>query len=220
LLVANDEISTVEEQRIHELVAQIELDYTCVFSLLLLTPVKQQWHWRGSSLWLNIQTDGIWLWSADDRSLADQLAWSRRFTPNGAFQMTAVQYDEIRIHMEHAAEDLAIAELLINSWKERAAIGHCYYAAFYAASALLLTKGISRAKHSGVKSALGLHFFKTGILPAAWSKLYEKLQAEREAATYDMAYEPGKQVAVERLRWANEFVALTRNYLIENGFLK
>ena len=44
------------------------------------------------------------------------------------------------------------------------AISRAYYAMFYSATALLLTKGISRSKHSGVYSAFGQHFVKPGLI--------------------------------------------------------
>ena len=38
----------------------------------------------------------------------------------------------------------------------------CYYAAFHAAQALLLTEGLTADTHQGVVSLFGLHFAKTG----------------------------------------------------------
>ena len=219
LILTTQEIDGAAEAALRDIAHASEWEHSCVLSILIFPPSKQEWHRRGSSFWLNVQTDGLTLYSASEQPLLNRNAWSSRFTPERGYQITDAQYDEIRIHMEHAADDLEIAELLINSWKERAAIGHCYYAVFYAASALLLTKGIVQAHHSGVRSQLSLHFFKSKILPPEWSTLYQTLQEERESATYNIEYEPGEAIAAQRLQWAEEFVDTARRYLIENKFL-
>ena len=38
----------------------------------------------------------------------------------------------------------------------------CYYAAFHAAQAMLLTEGLTADTHQGIVSLFGLHFAKTG----------------------------------------------------------
>ena len=117
--------------------------HNCVLSPLLMLPDEQQWHRRGSSLWRNIQRDGIGLWKKPPSALRLDTDFEYRKNPaSGAYVMTSAQYDEIRIYLENSAEDFAAADLLIRSGMERLAISHCYYAVFYAASALLLTKGI------------------------------------------------------------------------------
>jgi uncharacterized protein (UPF0332 family)/predicted nucleotidyltransferase len=219
LVVLNQEVTRKEMSAIRALARELNLTHGAEINPLVLAPDSFAWHRRGSSLWLNIQTDGIWLWAADGLSRADRGALYQRFTSAGEYGMTDVQYEEIRIYMEHAAEDLNAATLMLNAHMERVAMTHCYYAVFYAASALLLTKGITRARHGGVRGELGRHFFKTGILPSAWGRMYAKLQEEREQATYDMSYEPGAQLAHERLQWAREFVDAARAYLVEHDYL-
>jgi len=219
MVVLNREVARDERSAIRALAHEPNSTHGTEINPLVLTPKSVGWHARGSSLWLNIQTDGLWLWAADGVSRADRNALDQRFTPTGAYHMTDVQREEIQICMERAAGDLEAAQLLIDSWKERQAIGHCYYAVFYAASALLLTKGVTRARHGGVRGELGRHFFKTGILPSEWSNLYAQLQEERENATYDMNYEPGAQLAEQRLQWAREFTETVRTYLTENNYL-
>lgn len=66
------------------------------------------------------------------------------------------------------------------------AVGRAYYAFFYAASALLLTKGLSRSKHSGVISSFRQHFVKTGAFGPDLSDAYGKAMESRESADYDL----------------------------------
>ena len=220
LIVLNREVTRAEQSAISGLAFEPKMRHECDLMALVMTPKKFAWHKRGSSLWLNIQTDGVWLWSSGYVvPIPNQHVIREQFSPSGAYMLTESQYDEIRIFFERADDDLDTARLLLNSWKERPAIGHCYYAVFYAASALLLTKGITRAKHSGVQSELGRYFFKERILPPEWGEMYRKLQKEREDATYNLEYEPGEEVAEQRLAWAREFVDTARPYLTRAGYL-
>lgn len=220
LVLTSVDVDKQTTEAIKAISHESEWCHDAVLSVLIFAPSTQQWHGRGSSFWLNIQTDGIVLYAKAGTQILNRNAWPERFTPESRYQMTDAQYDEIRIHMERTTEDLTAACLMLDSHLERPAIAHCYYAVFHAASALFLTKGIVQARHSGVRSQLGFHFFKSAILPPEWSKLYETLQDERESATYSMDYEPGSEVAEQRLVWAKEFVDTARRHLIEHNFLK
>ncbi len=171
LIVLNREATREEQSAICGLAFELKMRHECDLMALVMTPKTFAWHGGGSSLWLNIQTDGIWLWSSGYVvPEPNHCVIREQFSDSGEYMLTESQYDEIRIYFERADDDLDTARLLLDSWKERQAIGLCYYAAFYAASALLLTQGITRAKHSGIRSALGQYFFKEDILPPHWSK--------------------------------------------------
>ena len=43
-------------------------------------------------------------------------------------------------------------------------VSRCYYAMFFMAEAVLLTKGITAHSHKGVISLFGRHFVKTGLV--------------------------------------------------------
>ena len=51
---------------------------------------------------------------------------------------------------------------------------------FYAVSALLASRGLSSAKHSGVRSLFGRHFVKIGIVPAQLAALHNELYEYRQ----------------------------------------
>jgi uncharacterized protein (UPF0332 family) len=52
------------------------------------------------------------------------------------------------------------------------ATSRAYYAMFYATSALLVSKGISRSKHTGVHSAFGEYFVKPGLIELQYSRMW------------------------------------------------
>jgi len=53
---------------------------------------------------------------------------------------------------------------LLESRSYLGAVNRFYYAAFYAARALLATKGLDSSKHSGVITLFQRHFVKTGLI--------------------------------------------------------
>jgi uncharacterized protein (UPF0332 family) len=67
-----------------------------------------------------------------------------------------------------------------------AAVNRAYYAIFYAANALLATKGLERSKHSGVIVAFRQHFVKTGLIEPEFSRYYGAAMDERHAGDYDL----------------------------------
>lgn len=221
LVLTKTELTNVEQQAIRNLGSQPGYDHNCVLSVLVMTPQEQAWHGRGSSLWRNIQKDGIVLWPA----LQASLRWDEKFLYKNqpvseGYVMTEAQYEEIRIYLENSDEELVRAEVLAQSGMERLAISRCYYAIFYATTALLLTKGVIRAKHGGTRAALGEYFIRTGILPREVGELYKLLQGEREMADYRLnADPPWEDVIEQRIVQAKEFVATIRLYLIQNGYL-
>ena len=78
---------------------------------------------------------------------------------------------EIQLYLDRAHQDLQAAESNLNQGFYGVAVSRAYYAMFYATSALLASKGISRSKHSGVHSAFGEYFVKTGLIETEYVKM-------------------------------------------------
>ncbi len=220
LILTKRAVTGQEKAAITHLARECSGMYDCLLRPLLLSPAEQQWHQCGSSLWRNIQHDGIGLWqsTSSKMQIARQFAYKEN-PANQDYVMTEAQYDEIYLHLEHSREELETAEILIRASRDRKAILSCYYALFYAASALLLTKGMTRAKHSGVESALHRYFITPGLLSKEMGKLYTALHSERELADYNMVFNPEDELAEQRLHQAQEFVGAVRTYLIQNDYL-
>ncbi|HXF93529.1 MAG TPA: HEPN domain-containing protein [Nitrospiraceae bacterium] len=73
---------------------------------------------------------------------------------------------EIKELLDKAQRSLRAAERLMADGDHDFAVSRAYYAMFYAAQALLLTKDIRRSKHSAVLSAFNESFVKTGAVAA------------------------------------------------------
>lgn len=66
----------------------------------------------------------------------------------------------------------------------RGALNRFYYAAFYAARALLATKGVDSSKHSGVISLFQRCFVKNGLFKVDLSKILPHAFEERLESDY------------------------------------
>jgi uncharacterized protein (UPF0332 family) len=90
---------------------------------------------------------------------------------------------------------------------------------FYAASALLASKGIARSKHSGVHSAFGEHFVKTGLIEVEYAKMLANAFDSRIDSDYDVLYKTEQALAEEVLEDARRFVDRAEQYLCQAGAL-
>lgn len=59
-----------------------------------------------------------------------------------------------------------------------------YYAAFHAARAALLSRGLEPRTHASIKSLFSQHFVLEGLLEPPASRVLSRLETEREDADY------------------------------------
>jgi uncharacterized protein (UPF0332 family) len=85
------------------------------------------------------------------------------------------------------------------------AISRAYYAMFYATNALLVSQAIFRKTHSGVISAFGQHFVKTGLIEAEYAKMLGQSFDSRLDSDYDVAFQPEPEMANKVVRDAERF---------------
>lgn len=92
-----------------------------------------------------------------------------------------------------------------------AAINRLYYACFYAATGLLLAKGIEANTHNGVKTMLSFHFVRTGLLSLEHGSTFSNLFDKRHSGDYeDFAYCDAALVDYLRPR-AEAFIKVVEN---------
>ena len=121
--------------------------------------------------------------------------------------------EDVKLLIEKGKRSLAAARDLFDRGYYDFAASRAYYAMFYLAEALLLSRGMAFSKHSAVISAFGQHFVKPGHLPA---HLHEALRTgfdERNVGDYGFAapYPRGRAEAlIER---AEEFVTTVEAFI-------
>ena len=82
---------------------------------------------------------------------------------------------EIENYIRGARRALRTAQLDLEDGDYTGSINRSYYAAFYAANALLATLGLQRSKHSAVRAVLHQKFVKPGFIEVEDGKRYDEL---------------------------------------------
>src|SRR4030065_794808 len=83
-----------------------------------------------------------------------------------------------------AKETLQDGKILLEAKRFSSAVNRIYYALFYAVTALLLTKGLSSAKHGGAMALFTEHFVKTGRIPVESRRFYSRKFEFRQKSDY------------------------------------
>ena len=124
---------------------------------------------------------------------------------------------EIALYIENAREMLEVAAHNMADGFYGSAVNRAYYAIFYAANALLRTRGIVRSKHSGVIAAFRQHFVKPGLVEVEYSDIYGRVMEDRHVSDYDIEtlIEPDR--ARTNLDDAHRFVDRIEQHLREGG---
>ncbi len=90
----------------------------------------------------------------------------------------------IKYRLDRAYESLEEAKILLEKGHTNTFVNRLYYGCFYAVSALLLTRGLSSSKHSGIRSLFHKTFVKTGVAKVELGQVYDKLFDTRQKGDY------------------------------------
>lgn len=93
--------------------------------------------------------------------------------------------DLIAYRLQRAEETLIEADYNAQGEYYNAAVNRLYYACYYAASALMLTHNLDSSSHKGIKTMLGLHFIKSGIIDVKYGRIYQQLFENRQSGDYE-----------------------------------
>ena len=76
-----------------------------------------------------------------------------------------ISTDQLRLMLDKARLYLSSVKVLCSHGDYYSAVSRIYYAMFYCAQALVLTRSPAVSSHKAVLSLLAKHFIKTGLLP-------------------------------------------------------
>ena len=119
----------------------------------------------------------------------------------------------IKVRMENARITVRDAQLLRDAGSLRSAVNRAYYAMFYAASALALSRGLSLSKHSAVISFFHREFVKPGLLGREHGRALQKAFEDRSEADYQDYLRVTAQQVDARLVEARDFIEVVSTYL-------
>jgi len=121
-----------------------------------------------------------------------------------------------QILLRKAEENISAAGILTEQGYYDIAISRLYYAMFYCAEAVLLCENITFSKHSGVISAFGQHFARTGRLSQDLHRSLIEAQDMRNLSDYDMMAVLNRDAAEGQLVKARVFLQTVSVFLLNN----
>lgn len=127
---------------------------------------------------------------------------------------------EISSLIERAKRYLKSAEILLEEGDYESSVSRTYYAMFYSAQAMLLTKNLSFSSHKGVISAFGEHFIKIDIFPKEMGRQLNKAFQKRQIGDYEYTFVISKIEAEEILVNGESFIEKITQYLKEKKMLR
>lgn len=120
---------------------------------------------------------------------------------------------EINSLLEKSRNALESAELLLDAKFFDASVSRAYYAMFYAAEALLLSKNLEFSSHKSVISLFGKHFVKTKIFKPEIGRQLNKAFEKRLLGDYSYSSKTQEQTAKEVMNWAKQFLKEAKSSL-------
>lgn len=97
---------------------------------------------------------------------------------------SGIKIKEARALMKKARNKLEAAKRDIEVGDAQNAVSRSYYAAFLAASSLLILKGLEYSSHGQTIGAFGREFVKTNIFPKDFNKILNRLFDDRQDSDY------------------------------------
>ena len=120
---------------------------------------------------------------------------------------------EVRDFMKKTEKFLTTAEHALNIGDYDSCVSRSYYAMFFIAEAVLLTKNLSASSHKGVISLFGEHFVKTGIFDREMGKALNDAYDKRLVGDYGLGFIVTEEEARDLLETAQNFVQKLKIYL-------
>lgn len=115
--------------------------------------------------------------------------------------------EEISACLQRADTSLSAAREMVEKGYYDIAASRAYYAAFYAASAILLKENIDTSKHSGVIASIHRYFVKAGKLDKEQGRNLNWLFELRSVGDYGISEHVSSGEAQKAIQVASEFLA-------------
>ena len=119
--------------------------------------------------------------------------------------------------IKKAQRYLKSAEILLQDGDQESSVSRTYYAMFYTAEAVLLTKKLSFSSHKGVISAFGEHFVKNNIFPKEMGRELNRAFGKRQIGDYEYTFVISHDEAKQMLQSGREFVNTIIDWLAAHG---
>jgi uncharacterized protein (UPF0332 family) len=122
----------------------------------------------------------------------------------------------VEIRLANAEQMLVDPADLLGGGSLRSAANRCYYAVFYAASALAMHDNQTSHKHRGVIAYFHKTYVKTGRLPKELGAVFQRAFDNRCEADYDDLIELQQDELADLLKEAGRLVAAIESLIKSN----
>ncbi len=120
---------------------------------------------------------------------------------------------EIESLIKRAEKYLLSAGLLLGEGDYESTVSRIYYAMFYSAQSVLLTKNLSYSSHKMVIASFGENFIKTNIFPKEMGRELNRAFDKRQISDYNFTFVISKSEAEQLLETGEEFVTEIKKFL-------
>lgn len=204
LVVLHEDQQPADKAFCREMAYTLVLRYDILVSLLHAT-IDQYLH-EQSPLFLNVRREGIIVLTNGTKH------WQYGVL-DYAKDMVHDMNPEQKVLLQKAEDSLRAAKLMYNEALYGFAVSRAYYAMFYVAQALLLSKGLAFSKHSAVIAAFGKHIALAGIVPVAYHRYLIDAQDARIVGDYATDAKLSQADATTYIAHAEAFVETANRVL-------
>ena len=191
------------------------------FDVLLSPLTVQARSWREGlhsvlPIHAEVEREGAQYLGCSDQPSPDRTPPLSHKVPSSAASREALVKQVVDEWMGMADEALASAQADVDARRWRSAVNRAYYAAFYAVSAVLLSRARHFVKHAGVQTALHRDLVRTRLLAPEHGQAYDELFKLRPIADYTVTDIDAGQ-ATRSLAQAEAIIADIRRMLAAEG---
>jgi uncharacterized protein (UPF0332 family) len=115
--------------------------------------------------------------------------------------------------LQKAYRNIRSAKLLLVDGDYDSAVSRAYYAMFYIAEALLLSKGLAYSKHSAVIAAFGREFAKSGLMPLEFHAHLRAASEARNISDYQLASHLTEDETTQHISRAEGLLSVAADFL-------
>jgi uncharacterized protein (UPF0332 family) len=123
--------------------------------------------------------------------------------------------EAIKLQIERAKELLSELPVHLENQFYNTAVNRLYYACFYGARALTLSKDLAPKTHTGILKVIHSRFVLNGDIDGKYSKLLAKLLQLRTKADYDGSFNATGKEVEQLLEDGIGFITFTEQFLSE-----
>ena len=115
--------------------------------------------------------------------------------------------------LQKAYRNIRSARLLLADGDFDTAVSRAYYAMFYVAEALLLSKGLAYSKHSAVIAAFGREFARAGVMPPEFHAHLRAASEARNISDYQLVSHVTEEETARHISRADSLLAAAWEFL-------